>query len=102
MSPSRPFFLFVALLSLPLAMSGQRVRTGQIARTYAENCASCHGANLQGGLAPSMLDDVWTHGGDDESLARSIREGMPEKGMPGWKQKLSDNEVRAMVIFIRE
>jgi aldose sugar dehydrogenase len=96
------FLLVAAILGLPAMASAQRVRTGQIARTYAENCAACHGNNLQGGSAPSMLDDVWTHGGDDDSLARSIREGIPEKGMPGWKQKFSDNEVRAMVIFIRE
>ena len=31
-----------------------------------------------------MLDDEWTHGGDDASLTRSIRDGFPEKGMPAW------------------
>ncbi|HEX9186376.1 MAG TPA: PQQ-dependent sugar dehydrogenase, partial [Vicinamibacteria bacterium] len=52
--------------------------------------------------AASLLDDVWMHGGDDLSLARSIRDGWPEAGMPAFGGALSDEEVRALVIFIRE
>lgn len=57
---------------------------------------------MQGGQAPSMLDEEWSGGGDDESLARSIREGKPEKGMPAWRETFSEQEIRAMVIYIRE
>jgi len=46
-----------------------------VAQVFAETCASCHGAKLQGGQAASLVDDVWMHGGDDVGLARSIREG---------------------------
>ncbi len=70
--------------------------------TYAQLCANCHGKNMEGGQAPSMLDDVWTAGGDDESLARSIRNGFPEKGMPAWGAAIPEKEIRAMVIYIRE
>jgi len=92
----------LATLAAPASLSAQQWRTGKIADTYAQNCASCHGANLQGAQAPSMLDDVWVHGADDESLARSIRTGFPEKGMPAWSAALPEKEIRAMVIFIRE
>lgn len=92
---------FPLLLSC-LALQAQIQRPGKIDATYAQLCASCHGANLQGGSAPSMLDDIWAGGGDDESLARSIRVGNPEKGMPAWSAALSEKEIRAMVIFIRE
>jgi glucose/arabinose dehydrogenase len=73
-----------------------------VTKLYAEFCANCHGATMTGGQAPSMLDDVWTHGSDDASLARVIKEGLPDKGMPPWKGALSDQDVRAMVIYIRE
>ncbi len=49
-----------------------------------------------------MLDDVWAHGSDDESLAKSIRNGFPEKGMPPWGVTIPEKEIRAMVIYIRE
>lgn len=102
---TRPFVVSCsALLSIVTgsACRGQIERSGNIAQTYAQFCASCHGAELQGGQAPSMLDDTWTHGGDDESLARSIRNGFPEKGMPAWGAAIPEKEIRAMVIFIHE
>ena len=106
MIPSPRLFSTGALLALFLGATGalhaQQERTGAVANRYAQLCANCHGANLQGGQAPSMLDDVWTHGGDDESLFKSIRDGFPEKGMPPWGAAIAEKEIRAMVLFIRE
>jgi aldose sugar dehydrogenase len=93
-----PLLSFLCAASLP----AQIQRPGKVNATYAQFCASCHGDRLQGGLAPSMLDDVWVSGGDDESLARSIRLGNPDKGMPAWSPALSEEEIRSLVIFIRE
>jgi aldose sugar dehydrogenase len=92
----------LAALAFTCSAHAQQFRTGQVADSYAQNCASCHGANLQGGSAPSMLDDVWSVGGDPESLARAIRDGVPEKGMPAWGQVMEDKDVRAMVIYLQE
>jgi len=75
---------------------------GKVADRFAELCANCHGKNLEGGQAPSLLKDAWLHGGDDESIAHSIRTGFPDKGMPPWGQLLPEKEIGAMVIFIRE
>lgn len=73
-----------------------------VTRIYAELCASCHGARGEGGRAPSMLDDVWAHGGDDASILRSIRDGWLENMMPPFGAVLSPPELRAMVVFLRE
>lgn len=94
--------LLAALLSSALALPAQIQRPGKVNEFYATNCASCHGPRMEGGSAPSMLDDVWVNGGDDESLARSISAGNVEKGMPAWSAVMSPKEIRAMVIFIRE
>jgi aldose sugar dehydrogenase len=105
MRPTRSFIVgFSALLSLAAtsALPAQITRAGNISQTYAQLCANCHGVNLQGGQAPSMLDDEWVHGGDDESLARSIRNGFPDKGMPAWGAAIPEKEIRAMVIFLHE
>ena len=83
-------------------LTAQAVRTGTVAERFQLLCANCHGKNLEGAQAPSMLDDVWTNGGDDESLAKSIRTGFPDKGMPAWGDAIPDKEIRAMVIYIRE
>ncbi|HEY0966058.1 MAG TPA: PQQ-dependent sugar dehydrogenase [Opitutaceae bacterium] len=103
---SRPSSGLASLAALGLltsaTLSAQIQRPGKLNETYAQLCASCHGAQMEGGQAPSMLDDVWSLGGDDESLARSIRAGSPAKGMPAWGSALSEQEIRSMVIFIRE
>ena len=71
-------------------------------KLYGELCASCHGANLEGGSAQSLVDDAWKFGGDDASIAQSIRAGHPEAGMPPMGAALNEQEIRAMVIFLRE
>ncbi len=101
-SPSRLTLASFALFAGGASLPAQIQRPGKIDATYAQLCAACHGANMQGGSAPSMLDDAWASGGDDESLARSISRGNPEKGMPAWATALTEKEIRAMVILIRE
>src|SRR5688500_15629875 len=100
---SAPSGALIALLSITAtARAADPIRLGSVAELYMTSCASCHGDKLQGGSAPSMLDDEWTHGGDDASLARSIHDGFPEKGMPAWSPALTNEQIRSMVIFIRE
>jgi glucose/arabinose dehydrogenase len=108
MSPHR-FLVFTAALAPLSAAFAQNPRpNGKVNEFYAQACANCHGKKLEGGQTPagnkvpSLLDDEWLHGGDDESIARSIRNGYPEKEMPMWSATLSEKEIRAMVIYIRE
>lgn len=101
-SPRTPAILAFATFFLASSAPAQGFRSGtDISRLYQQHCAACHGRNLQGALAPSMLDDHWTHGSSDEALARIIREGVDD-AMPAFKGELSDAEIRAMVVFIRE
>jgi glucose/arabinose dehydrogenase len=94
---------FTALLLASIsAHAAEQVRLGTVADLYAVSCASCHGDKLQGGSAPSMLDDEWTYGGDDASLTRSIRDGYPDRGMPAWSPALTNEQIRSLVIFMRE
>ena len=93
-----------AASAAPSAVLPQPAAAGarDVARVYAEICAACHGANLEGGKAQSMADDVWTFGGDDASVAATIRDGRLVAGMPGFKALLSEPEIRAMVYYLRE
>jgi len=92
----------VAAFAFTVSLPAQIQRPGGVSVTYTQLCAACHGANLEGAQAPSMLDDIWVAGGDDDSLAKSIRNGFPEKGMPAWGAAIPEKEIRAMVIYMRE
>jgi glucose/arabinose dehydrogenase len=89
----------VACGALGGAQAPERRDVGQ---QFAESCTACHGATLRGGQAASLVDDAWLFGGDDASLAKSIREGRVDAGMPPFGGAFSDEEIRALVIFIRE
>jgi glucose/arabinose dehydrogenase len=73
----------------------------EIGRLYGQLCANCHGPKLEGAQFGSLVDDVWQFGGTDADLTRMIQNGNPG-GMPPFGPVLSGEEVRAMVIFIRE
>jgi cbb3-type cytochrome c oxidase subunit III len=70
-----------------------------VATTWEETCASCHGADLTGGQAPSLLDDEWGFGGDDASLAESIRDGRADSGMPAFGEALSDQDIEDLAAY---
>ncbi|MEQ3749500.1 MAG: c-type cytochrome [Celeribacter sp.] len=90
---------------------------------YQENCAACHGANLEGqpnwrspgpdGILPAPPHDAsghtWHHDdamlfdytrlGGQEAMAR---EGLQfDSGMPGFGDVLSDAEIRAILDYIK-
>src|SRR5918999_2645677 len=89
-------------LAAPLLLAQPPAQRRDVAKLWAESCANCHGANMGGAQAPSMLDDVWTSGGDDASLTATIKNGNLPKGMPAFASLLTDQEIRAMVVYIRE
>ncbi|MEM9227682.1 MAG: PQQ-dependent sugar dehydrogenase, partial [Verrucomicrobiota bacterium] len=64
--------------------------------------ATCHGNNLEGGLGGELRSGNWKHGGEPEDLFRSIKEGYPELAMPAFGDTLTDAQIRALVVFIRE
>jgi len=93
---SRIVFFFL-LVVLTVSLSAQN---GQV--LYQQNCAQCHGSDLNGGNAASLIDGVWQFGAENGYIFRNIKFGIPHLGMPSYEASLSDNEVRAIVDYIRE
>jgi mono/diheme cytochrome c family protein len=64
---------------------------------YAENCASCHGANLEGSTLAPALDTLELRTTESYELARLIGEGVPGTLMAGWNNALSAEEMDTVV-----
>ena len=93
---------FVLGLGSSSSLSAQEL-TRDATKLYAQFCASCHGAKLEGGSGGSLLGKVWKHGnGDDEHLTRMITQGIPALGMPGFGESFGPARVRALVVFLQE
>jgi glucose/arabinose dehydrogenase len=77
-------------------------RGNPMAAKYTEVCAACHGTSREKGpVGPSLFDEEWVHGSDDDSIVKAIRDGYPEKGMPPFKDALSEQETWQMVAYLR-
>ena len=95
-------FVFIAAIFTGLLLAQDAaVDTSKIESLYAKNCAMCHGKNLDGGpLAGSLIDDEWSYGNSRESVIEVITNGRPDKAMPAWKEKLTEEEIAAMADWI--
>jgi aldose sugar dehydrogenase len=69
---------------------------------YRQFCAQCHGSDMNGGNATSLIDGIWQFGAEDGYITRNIKFGIPHLGMPSYEKSLTDEEIRAVVNYIRE
>ena len=92
----------VAFLAALAPISAQVPPATKVEEIYKASCASCHGVNFEGGLGGSLTDGIWKYGGSDEEIARSITKGKPELGMPAWENALTPEQVRTLVVYLRE
>lgn len=67
---------------------------------YDANCLACHGAFGEGGVGPNMTDQYWIHGGGIKDLFKTIKYGVPEKGMISWKSQLKPSEMNQVASYI--
>jgi cytochrome c oxidase cbb3-type subunit 3 len=67
---------------------------------FTEKCVACHGADGQGGVGPNLTDEFWIHGGTIDAIFKTIKNGVPEKGMIAWKSLLNSNEMQDVSNYI--
>mgnify|MGYP001815340581 CR=1 FL=1 len=65
---------------------------------FKKHCAGCHGANGKGAFGPDLSGE-YTYGKTTMAVQESIASGRP-KNMPGFEQKLSQDEIDALTEFI--
>jgi cytochrome c55X len=64
---------------------------GDLERLVRQDCGSCHGMTLKGGLGPD-LRATRLAGRDKAEIARIILDGVPGTAMPPWRPLLSEDE----------
>lgn len=67
---------------------------------YGNYCGACHGAELQGGVGPNLADSYWLHGGDVKDVFKTIKVGVPQKGMISWEAQLTPEQIQKVTSFI--
>lgn len=78
-------------LAFPVAVA-QPSSEEALANFVIQDCGSCHGLTMRGGLGPPLRpDDLALL--PEAAIAAIIREGVPGTAMPPWKALLTDDEI---------
>lgn len=88
--------LSLLLAAPPLAGSPMPAeRELELRNLLIQDCGSCHGLRLRGGLGPALLPQQ-LQGKSADYLSLVILEGRPGTAMPGWRALLSPAEAQWM------
>lgn len=87
-----------AAAAVTLEITPASVEAGEA--IYKVNCVSCHGAKMEGGIGPNLLDTTWIHGGSPEQIQHTISVGVPAKGMLTWGPILGPEKVAAVAGYV--
>ncbi|MBL8670666.1 MAG: cytochrome c [Alphaproteobacteria bacterium] len=72
-----------------------------LANLLRQDCGSCHGLTMRGGLGAPLLPERLA-GKPDEALAGLILDGLPGTAMPPWRGILSEADALWMVRQLKQ
>ncbi|WP_028525335.1 cbb3-type cytochrome c oxidase N-terminal domain-containing protein [Runella limosa] len=67
---------------------------------FTANCAACHAADGGGTVGPNLTDEYWLHGGGIKNVFKTIKYGVPEKGMIAWEKQLNPLKMQQVASYI--
>ena len=100
MKTSHIMLSVMLLMPVTPAVSSQ-LDTDNLRNLLVQDCGSCHGLTMKGGLGPALLPDTLS-GKSTETLVATILEGRPGTAMPPWKNILNQAEAGWMVQQLRQ
>ena len=71
-------------------------RQRELLRLLQQDCGSCHGLTLRGGLGPALLPDGLA-GKPASFLVQTILDGRPGTAMPPWRPLISESDASWLV-----
>ena len=82
----------VTLADAPGIAEGKKIFTG--------TCFACHGMKGEGGIGPNLTDNYWLHGGSLNDVFKTIKYGVPDKGMQAWGKTFSPTDIKDLASFV--
>jgi cytochrome c55X len=96
---SLAMILLLAMAQASLA-GPSGARQLELRHLLVQDCGSCHGMTLKGGLGPALLPDNLA-GKPDALLVNTILLGRPGTAMPPWQALLSEEDAVWLVEVLR-
>lgn len=70
-------------------------------KIFQSTCFACHGAKGEGGVGPNLTDSYWLHGGTINEVFKTIKYGVPDKGMQSWQKTYSPSQIKNIASYIK-
>ena len=90
-------FIFLMLSGIVFAEGNNS--TDYLINLVHQDCGSCHGITLKGGLGPDIRPEALDHF-DLESLTSIVLDGIPETAMPPWRPLISESDARVIAAYL--
>ncbi len=71
----------------------------ELERLVLQDCGSCHGLTLKGGLGPDLRAETLS-GISPEALTEIVLDGIPGTAMPPWRPLISEEDARWIAKFL--
>jgi cytochrome c55X len=93
----------LSLLGLASATAGpvSAARQVNLHNLLVQDCGSCHGLTMRGGLGPALLPENLRER-SREALIDTVMYGRPNTAMPPWNSMLSREEAAWMIDQLRQ
>jgi len=67
---------------------------------FKTNCVPCHGPDAGGIVGPNLTDKYWIHGGGIKNVFKTIKYGVPSKGMLSWPTQLNPKQIQEVASYV--
>lgn len=88
--------VFASEPATPPSVEPSALRRAELVTLVRQDCGSCHGLTLKGGLGPALLPENLKDMPAD-SLKAVILQGRPGTAMPPWHRFMNDAEAQWIV-----
>ena len=89
------------LLATPAAAEIAPDRAAALEHLVVQDCGSCHGLTMKGGLGSPLTPEALTHAPAD-GLALIILDGVPGTAMPPWRPLLQEDEALWIANYLKK
>ncbi len=69
-------------------------------KIFKANCVACHRDDGGGSVGPNLTDRYWIHGGGIKNVFKTIKYGVPDKGMVTWQQTLTPKQIQEVASYV--
>lgn len=89
---------FINETTVELLTDPEAITSGK--QIFTTNCVPCHGENAGGTVGPNLTDEYWIHGGGIKNVFKTVKYGVPAKGMIAWMNQFNPKMMQQVSSYV--